>query len=792
MPKRGFLKTSPIIAIAPVGSLRRFRAPERFAFAPEHLIASRANRPRSQSAAPRTARTKVLSDKRKRGYHDYDEKAEVKGVAMYRVQKRRAVVSEARTAAANATLARLGVSADIAQPSPLSVALADCAMSRATFYRCDNRVSQDGTFCRRIGSGALPTVADEDCVELFAEVAKAGNYRRSLRSISKSLRVDHDVCVSPSTILRALKKEGWCYSKKRVVPRLSDEQKRRRLAFALQALREVAAFEKMRAKGEYVVTAHLDEKQFYLYTVRESTFSPKGERVYHQVQSKTQIPKVMFIATVATPVVDVKRGINFDGRVCFHPIVKISHYQCNTKNAASGDPYYETVNVDKAWFRKYIIFTVVPTLRAKCSFANRIVLQFDGAGGHGCNSQDAAEIFCATLEKVINKDHNQIPFTVQVQPPNSPDCNVLDLGLWNSMARALDHLSCDALVSEAGRASTMRLVMKCIRLWHSADAWNAYEKISKAFDYLFSCMLPHIKCHRGDNRNELPHRSDAMRAQMNEALAKGDGCDFYSPIVSLTPPERGVINDYKVMTNFLKSFVAGNEYLRMLHKESKERDAASIKAGVKRAVVSTTKNPHTGGKRAKVNAAHVEDGADAARKIQFDDEESRDDDLDSAADSSGCTENGSEGDDDGDECGSSVEDDGVDHCDETDSGSDINDVDCDDDSSGGVSDAENFDLLMDDVNDTSEGDDAAEAFGETRCKCDRKVAPIRAGREVMDSVQCSHCKFWSHTACYDLSIEAVQSGDYGYITDKLKTRSSRAISKLLRNLVIILIKPAKK
>ena len=77
----------------------------------------------------------------------------------------------------------------------------------------------------------------------------------------------------------------------------------------------------------------------------------------------------MFIATVATPVVDKERGINFDGRVCFHPIVKILHYQSNTQNAAAGDPYYETVNVDKAWFRKYILFTVVPILRSRCSFA---------------------------------------------------------------------------------------------------------------------------------------------------------------------------------------------------------------------------------------------------------------------------------------------------------------------------------------------------------------------------------------------------------------------------------------
>lgn len=232
----------------------------------------------------------------------------------------------------------------------------------------------------------------------------------------------------------------------------------------------------------------------------------------------------MFIATVATPVVDPKRNINFDGRVCFHPIVKISHYQSNTKNAASGDPYFETVNVDKACFRKYVLLTVVPTLRTKkCSFATRIVLQFDGAGGHGCNSPAAAETFCATLRVVINKDPHQIPITVRVQPPNSPDCNVLDLGLWKSMARALDHLSCDAMMSEASRQSTMRLVIKCMTLWHSDKAWNAFENITKTFHYLVSCILPHIKLHRGDNRNELPHRTADLRAQLSEARPKRAG-----------------------------------------------------------------------------------------------------------------------------------------------------------------------------------------------------------------------------------------------------------------------------
>ena len=235
-------------------------------------------------------------------------------------------------------------------------------------------------------------------------------------------------------------------------------------------------------------------------------------------------------------------------------------YRSNTKNGSVGDPYYEAKNVDKAWFRKYILVTVVPTLRSRCSFARRIVLQFDGAGGHGCNSQAAAELFCTTLESVINKDSKLIPITVRVQPPNSPDCNVLDLGLWNSMARALEQLSHDELLSEASRSSTTRLVVRCMQMWHSVDAWNAFEKISRVFNYLFTCMLPHIKQHRGDNRNELPHRSAETRAQLNEALTKGVGCEFYSPAVEVIPPERGSKLDYQAMTNFLKSFLSGNEY----------------------------------------------------------------------------------------------------------------------------------------------------------------------------------------------------------------------------------------
>lgn len=418
------------------------------------------------------------------------------------------------------------------------------------------------------------------------------------------------------------------------------------------------------------------------------------------------------------------------------------------------------MNVDKAWFRKYILFTVVPILRSRCSFARRIVLQFDGAGGHGCNSQAAAEKFCATLESVINKDIKQIPFIVRVQPPNSPDCNVLDLGLWNSMARALGHLSHDALVSEAGRGTTTRLVVRCMELWHSVDAWNAFEKISKTFNYLFSCMLPHIKLHRGDNRNELPRRSAEVRAQLNEALAKGEGCEFYTPAVNVVPPERGGVCDYIEMTKFLKSFIAGNEYCRMLHLENKEREAASVKAGVKRAAGSYAKKPQTGSKRAKVSAARNKGGADAVRRIQFDDDESREDDSNASAEVSDATEDGS--DDGGGDEDSEIDsgsDDG-DNCDDSDNESDANERDGGGDGVGGVNDAEVFDPLMYDVDDASEGEEAALAFGETRCKCGRKMPPIRAGRDFTDSVQCSQCKFWSHTACYDLSIDALQEGDW--------------------------------
>lgn len=762
IPKRGFLKNSSIIAISPAESLRRFVATNRFSFAPAHKLTSHRQQLLSANKAPLRESRKVSRRSKMLGFHDYDEKAESIALDLCRVMRRRAEVAEAQNAALRDALRQCDPNnAVCAQPSPLAAALAECKTPKATYYRHLDRMMHDGTFRRRTGSGAEPSVADECGVAAMEEVARAANFRGSLRSIAKTLRNEHDMQVSHTTVLRALKKEGWTYSKKRVVPRLTEEQMRRRAAFAVERLREVQEIKAMNAKGNYVVVAHLDEKQFYLYTVNQTTFSPAGEHVYHQVQSKTQIPKVMFIGTVATPIVDKEKGINFDGRVCFHPIVKISHYQSNTKNASSGDPYYETVNVDKAWFRKYVLYTVVPTLRSKCSFSSRIILQFDGAGGHGCNSKDASETFCASLQQVVNKDSKQIPITIRVQPPNSPDCNVLDLGLWNSLARALDRLSLE-LESTASRQSTMRIVFRCVKMWHCSEAWDAFEKISKTFDYLFSCIYDHIKQHRGSNRNELPHRSDEVRAKLNETLSAASGCDFYSPEVSTTPPECGKIKDYKEMTAFLKSFVAGNEYLRMLDKERKERAAVAKKMAAaaggrrppNRVAASSSKERRSGRKRANAKGDDIDEDTDSddsdddvARKIGFDDEDSCDDESDTGVES-GASDGSDSADDTGDSDGDNVleEDDDISNSGES--------------GGGGVIDA--HEMADDDycLDDASEDSDIGAELGEMLCKCNRKNAPIGAGRNSMHSIQCSTCKYWSHTACYGLRIEDVQSDDW--------------------------------
>jgi len=85
---------------------------------------------------------------------------------------------------------------------------------------------------------------------------------------------------------------------------------------------------------------------------------------------------------------------------------------------------------------------------------HEVRLQIDGAGGHG---GDAIK----EMQVMMKRDFN---INLVVQPPNSPESNVLDLGIWRAIQARVDTLGMGHRRDPEVLANTV------------VDAWNRYDE----------------------------------------------------------------------------------------------------------------------------------------------------------------------------------------------------------------------------------------------------------------------------------------------------------------------------
>ena len=140
-------------------------------------------------------------------------------------------------------------------------------------------------------------------------------------------------------------------------------------------------------------------------------------------------------------------------------------------------------------------------LAAVGSWADKIVMQIDSAGGHGIKTS------LPELEKEREqtwKDEEtgverKVVVEVVTQPTRSPDLNVLDLGAWNSLQTAVES---EKLVGD-GKAENQKSFHYIIdlvkRTW---EKWESEEKLKALFDTLEENMKKIVEC-GGDNRYDM-------------------------------------------------------------------------------------------------------------------------------------------------------------------------------------------------------------------------------------------------------------------------------------------------
>ena len=162
--------------------------------------------------------------------------------------------------------------------------------------------------------------------------------------------------------------------------------------------------------------------------------------------------------------------------------------------------YEVDVTMDAATYVRMMKERVFHAIRRKIWWCSKVVMQHDGASAHtGKGAEDALRAAGVGRRMTID---------IARQPPNSPDCNILDLCFNRSLA---------CRVSRLPTANKARLVAAVAAEWQRYDS----QTLERAWRYK-SLILRSIIAADGGNDFKLPHRSDFAAEDLAPITATAD------------------------------------------------------------------------------------------------------------------------------------------------------------------------------------------------------------------------------------------------------------------------------
>jgi transposase len=353
--------------------------------------------------------------------------------------------------------------------------------SGRTIRNLPQRLDERGTLSRKPGSGAPRIVSGNvDILEFFASKAVEWEYTFTYEAMVIALQEQFGVgsTTSVKNIMDHLE-----YTKKlRIIrPFLNLDHMKVRLDWANEWVQ-------WNFFDENTVVVHIDEKCFYAFQTRGKVmYCPPGvdpEPFY--ALSKTQIPWCMFLGAVAAP----RLSQGFDGKIGLWHVGVEKEALRRSKFHERGEVYWVNVNMDGDFFVDMVKTLLIPAILEKCSFASKIVVQVDSAGGHRILS---------SLGLLNEAGRNcMIPIEFKTQPCRSPDTNVLDLGTWKSMQSRVVEVKYDKSAEEDMNQRIINAVQ---------DMWATYpsEKLTDIFHTL-KAVLTAIKSANGGNSFKQPRK----------------------------------------------------------------------------------------------------------------------------------------------------------------------------------------------------------------------------------------------------------------------------------------------
>jgi hypothetical protein len=247
----------------------------------------------------------------------------------------------------------------------------------------------------------------------------------------------------------------------------------------------------------------IDEKWFYqttdgkgfILTTEECNedgeVTEEAEAEPHRtISHKKHITKVMFLCAQARPRWDPHRNQIWDGKLGLWPIGHFAPAQRTSVNRPAGTIIWHDETITKEKYRELLLQKVFPSIKdnwprgewARMSCIVRV--QQDGAGSH---VDPTDELLLQGLVD-LGIENKVLLYT---QPPNSPDTNINDLGLFRA-------LQCIYYNATPGNAAE---IIHCVQ-----QAYLAYDsnKINRIWLSLMGCLNEIIQ-HHGDNNYKIPH-----------------------------------------------------------------------------------------------------------------------------------------------------------------------------------------------------------------------------------------------------------------------------------------------
>ncbi|VFQ84330.1 unnamed protein product [Cuscuta campestris] len=219
---------------------------------------------------------------------------------------------------------------------------------------------------------------------------------------------------------------------------------------------------------------------------------PEEHDPYRTTQSKSFIPKIMFLAAVGRPRYGEGGDVLWDGKIGIFPFTFEQAAQRSSKNRPAGTLETKaepTVNRDV--MKRMLLTNLIPAIKQKWPGSSRdIIIQQDNVKPH-VDGNDP-EIAAAAQEGDWN-----IP--LKFQPPNSPDLNVLDLGFFRSI---------DSVQDQTAPRSLTDLVKSVTTAFEELS----HDKLNNVFLTLQGVM-GEILSHNGGNQFKIPHMGKSKLAR---------------------------------------------------------------------------------------------------------------------------------------------------------------------------------------------------------------------------------------------------------------------------------------